>query len=628
MVGGFKSSDPIVKFSLKQLKQGNTIEREVAIATAICIFKQCPSLEIDSICEGMGHLDIESEVLDQCADIMAAMAGSSPTPSPKTKSSDDEPVDLPTGNVDPSYTPDDQTRSISDMYLLHYSFKTRTVNTPFSSSDEHIARMALLCVGQNNCRRLRRLENWLLWSSSYWRKGDEGDVRTLLSKLGDAIDVDLKSVNRMGKEAALDVIGNRYNCRDAQRKDDLLEFEKKTMRSVISRLHSFQGMQTIAKRMGDYLMVDPDEDLDNNEGELVFSNITWNLNTGKSYAPRRESLATRSIRMNWSEPTRAAKERWQAYLDGLGFSQETNTFLKRSFGYTSLGLGTVKRFWWFRGVGDTSKSTIIHLIAKSLDKYTESTNTATWLYKAGGQSGHTDNIASLQGCRMVYADDFPQVCRFDDSLLKQVTSGGVPMHASAKGEKGFTFKIRFGLFCSSNFDPLLSEEDDAAMNRLTTLTFKSIVKNKNTKFVDEYLQDHDNRLAILSWVMEGAMEYLKHGFGEEPEEVKASRLEFRADQVSLSDQINQLVVKGPTSMKGGLSLSLLLKELTKFQHDTRQKTHFSSRAVSKAVKKLFNVESKSSNSQTLFPGLRLRQEEKNDVDDRLDWKPTTEADYE
>jgi P4 family phage/plasmid primase-like protien len=607
MAGEYKSSDPIVKFSLKTLKKGEDIERAAAIRVAVCIFKETPELDLESICEGIGHPDILEEVQELCAGVLAEKLAEDSANEDDTKDKDDD-LDLPGGNSDPEYTSSEVDQSVSDLYSAKYSFVSRERATAFGASDEQLARMAVYCIGQNNCRRLRTHESWLVWTGSHWRKCDEGDIRSLLAKLGQAVESDCKAAKKMSdkdKYQALEIVQKRYGIRDASTVEKVLEQEIKTMQRMVSRIQSLPGLQAISRRMGDFLMVDANK-LDQNECELVFNNLAWNAETGQTYRPRRESLATRGIEMNWSEPTTLAQERWKAYLDSLGFDEETLKFLKLSFGYASLGSGSEKRFWWFRGQGDTSKTTIIQLVARCLDSYAEVTQTPLWLSKGGSRPGHTDDLAALQGSRLVYADEFPKSSRFDDSLLKQITSGASPMRASEKGEKGITFKINFALFCSSNFDPQLAEDDEAAMRRLTTLTFKHKVAKKDKNFVSKYVADQDNRLAILKWVMEGAVEYLKNGLGEEPEMVKDSRAEFSSNQVSVSDQLQQLVVMGPSSQP--LRLRDLLKDLNNLQQETRQRVHFTERQIIKTLLELYKVEGKKVDGHTVFDGLRLRDQ--------------------
>src|SRR5690606_14196397 len=120
------------------------------------------------------------------------------------------------------------------------------------------------------------------------------------------------------------------------------------------------------------------------------------------------------------------------YLNGLELDEngETLEYLRRSFGYAATGRGTEKRFWWFRGITDTSKSTLIQLVAKCLDQYAATTMSSQWCQQRAQSMGHTEDIAKLRARRLVTADEFEKNAKFNESLLKKMTAGTGEISAS------------------------------------------------------------------------------------------------------------------------------------------------------------------------------------------------------
>lgn len=503
---------------------------------------------------------------------------------------------------------------MSDAYERKFSFFNRHKDTMFGESDTDIGYIAFCCFGEQTCHRLRKSVEWLKWNGSVWKNAEIGDIRSLLRQLALIIENEAKSLssgfnyNDIIKASMISAWTTR-NHAGAMAVEQVVKFitdEIERMFKMVSKLNSQHGATTIAGTMGDYLMVEQ-SDLDENQDEIVFNNIAYNVADDTWHEPRQQSLATRSMGIDYAEPSLEAQTRWADYIGALGFDEQTLQFLKRSFGFACLGRGgTEKRFWWFRGETNTCKSTLIELVAQSMGTYVETTNANAWLSKGPGKgNGHNDEIAQLRGARLVKADEFPKNASFDDAVMKQCTSGSGMIHASHKGEKGFEFRPRFALFFASNFDPKINEDDAASIARLTALTFKHVIpKDKQDRnYVQNFLSSHDNKLAIIKWLLEGARDFILSGLGDEPAQVGESRDEFIEEQVSVGQQLQTILAWDNDSI---VSLTDIMEALAELQKKTRQFCFFNRRQIGGTMKKLFtNAEVFKSSGDIKYRGLRF-----------------------
>lgn len=521
------------------------------------------------------------------------------------KSSSKSLLEVTEGTEDPEI-PSDSYPILGARYNEFYSFSKRKPTTLYNAKDDSLARMAVALFAKEKVLLVQETLNWYVWNRYKWETANIGAVRRLLSEMGDVINQDITNIRKMPLKEAHVVIKTRHNKTDPDDIQKAYEFEMATMHQMVDKLHSKSGQDHVAALIGDRV-TQKALSLDTNTDEVVFTNKSWNAQSNAFTTPKPSSLNTKSIDLPWSEPTEQARKNWQSYLNALGFSPETLTFLQRSFGYTMLGRGSAKRFWWFRGESNTGKTTLIEIVANCMGSYRKVTDPMMWLHKTGNFSGgHNDDVAALSGCRMVTADEFPQNSRFDASMLKRATAGGGKITASRKGEKGTDFAILFGLYCSSNFDPYIDEGDEAALNRLTSLTFKAVVppEDRVEQFPKKFVEYGDNAMAVLEWCMKGARDYIYDGFGPEPEEVTKSREEYKADQLSLGDQL-AVFIEPETNRKLSVSAADIRSALTTYQNRTKQTIKYSNKQLSSLLKDRFGAESCKSHGVTMYKGIKI-----------------------
>jgi P4 family phage/plasmid primase-like protien len=604
----FKKSikDPVAVSHIDNILKGEETTEENAKAACIAFLAKFPDTDIHSLCEAMGWESLFESIQSMRQAEIERDILSPETTKPGSKAPS---LEIPEGDIEPEPLAD---ITLADRFKQQYSFRNRSATTRFGCTDAKLSSMAFVLFGEDSCVRIQETRTWLRWVGHKWEECDEGHIRQNLDEVALLLEQDMKATKKRYSQAhsggdfeILAILKGRYSMPEDVNLDSVRELflaEMERVQTMVSRLESLVGRNAIIEMMGDRL-VKSIKCLDTNTDEIVFTNTAWNAATGVFYPPRRSSLATRSTERAWRTPSVESRENWKHYLEGLGFDTDTMTYLQRCFGYTLLGRGTAKKYWWFRGETHTSKTTTVQLVAKCVGSYVETTQAKMWLAKGNNANGHTDELARLRGCRMVTADEFPKVSRLDDALVKQVTSGGAPMSASRKGEKGFTFDIYFAMFFSSNYDPFIAEDDAALIARLTALTFKTKVEKIDPEFVKKYLSAGDNALAVLAWCMEGASDFIREGFGEEPLEIKTSREEYQKEQSSIGEQLHEVIAINPGKKAFANDIKIAL---VAYQKATRQNVIFSDRQLSKAIETLFSVTpQRGTNGRRVYHGLEI-----------------------
>lgn len=496
--------------------------------------------------------------------------------------------------------------------IYSYGRVTASAHTKVSPLPLDVGLMLRRCLRHLIRRDIKESDKFYVWNGSVWQESVIEHVREMTRQVLDALVSDTKKVRSIwtstnpmlepGKQGIRNVFRGRYIIPAEVNVDEMIDAELETRAKVANVLKG-----TMAAPMSRFLsgceLIKPD-DLDANVDEVVFNTMKWSVRTGLFSPSTPDLMPTKSIGADFEEPDQEARAAFKAQLDMYEVKEETITFLKRSLGYALLGRASEKRFWWIRGITNTRKSTLLDLVYKCVGTYGQSPSPVMWTDEDKSTS-HTDELSALRGARFVWSDEFKQRARFKDDLLKKVTSGMGTLRASEKKEKGFTFRPRFALFCSSNYDPYTGG-DEALLARLTPVTFeKQIeVEVRDPEFSNKFVAHGKNRFAILEWLLEGAREYYEYGLPEVAEVTKA-RKEYVEEQASVDKQLEDILEY--TGTEKSLSFSVIKQTLAEYQRRTKQTMHTTDTALGRILKKVFPETSISPDtSKRAYLGLVVR----------------------
>lgn len=182
-------------------------------------------------------------------------------------------------------------------------------------------------------------------------------------------------------------------------------------------------------------------------------------------------------------------------------------YVQRWCGYLLTGCTLEQVFLIASGAGSNGKSTLLNVLREILGDYARDTPIATFLERDRGAA--TNDLAALQGARLVLANEGNRNDALDSALVKKMT-GGDPITARFLHKEFVTFTPQFKPVIISNHMPEIDATDPAIWRRTQILPFT------RTFGADERDSSLPHKLAveaagILRWAVEGAKAWYKTG---------------------------------------------------------------------------------------------------------------------
>lgn len=373
---------------------------------------------------------------------------------------------------------------------------------------------------------------WFRWDGQLYERCSAIEVQALLLPIAGAL-------------AAL--LPEQYRCEfdEGEEAGGPLKGEFQAQRVFLKRCKSSRSGASIVAEAKCMRNV-PWTAFDRDDFLVSFSDCVLDLRTGQRHAPSPGFFLTRGIRHPFVLPSPEQLARWQAYLDSLGLEPAVVGYMQRLFGYALTGAGTEKAFAWLFGESDSGKSTFAEVISEAFDGYAARIESTAWMRTRGDSgSGHTDSLMPVAGARLVWCDEVKQGSRFDESRMKQATSGCGQMRLSAKGEKGVDVRSRFLLTFTTDVLPSASEGDSGLFNRMRQIRFGAPVAHKVVGFAAALVAEV--RPAIMLWLLAGAQAWQAGGLGVEPKALADARADYADEQAWLRHELEELYEVAPAA---------------------------------------------------------------------------------
>jgi P4 family phage/plasmid primase-like protien len=316
----------------------------------------------------------------------------------------------------------------------------------------------------------------------------------------------------------------------ADDEDDGKKDPHKTQRKFLNRIKSsargaaLQVTKSRSQRRSDRF--------DQNDRELVFSDVRLDLETGKTTPNAPDSFVTKALPWAYAPASATARDAWQAFLTKTGLAPDVLEFIQRGFGAAATGLCSEKAFFYFFGQSGTMKTTFAELVARTLDCYSARCDSKIFMTRRKDTGGHTDDLMSLPAARLVHCDETRETDRLDSAQIKRMTSGHgrSTLRLSAKGEKGRDVTIKFLVVFTSEHLARVDCDDRGLHARQKIVKFERVLSEseRDPRFVERHFDLL--RPAIVEWLIAGARAWLAGGLGVEPESVRQAGDENRKNQ--------------------------------------------------------------------------------------------------
>jgi len=122
---------------------------------------------------------------------------------------------------------------------------------------------------------------------------------------------------------------------------------------------------------------------------------------------------------------------------------------------------------------------------------------------------HPTEIARLKSVRLVIAQETQKGRRWDETKLKTLTSSD-PLSGRFMRQDLFDFIPTHNLLIGGNHKPSLSAVNEAIRRRLMLILFKVVIAKPDPDFAEKLVPEYP---AILRWMVQGCLEYLRDGLG-------------------------------------------------------------------------------------------------------------------
>jgi putative DNA primase/helicase len=197
---------------------------------------------------------------------------------------------------------------------------------------------------------------------------------------------------------------------------------------------------------------------------------------------------------------------WDRFLDeATGGDIELIGFLRRFAGYALSGLTTEQCLLFIAGLGGNGKSVLINTIKKIMGTYATVAAMATFTSRFN--DAHPEELASLDGARLVVASETKVGKQWDEVRIKSLT-GGDTVRAHFMRQDSFTFTPKFKLMFVGNSTPELSHLDEAMRRRFHLAEFNHTPANPDK---DLELKLEGEWPPILRWMIDGNLEWQEFG---------------------------------------------------------------------------------------------------------------------
>lgn len=250
-------------------------------------------------------------------------------------------------------------------------------------------------------------------------------------------------------------------------------------------------------------------DFDDMPGFIVASNGVIDLANGALLPHDPARLTTKCLPTAYQPGAEAP--RFKAFLERVQPDAEVRRYLQRYLGQALHGQRAEQVMGWWHGRGRNGKSVLADTLLGLLPGYAVECPATTFLTddKRAPNAPRPD-LLRLQGARLVIGSEAADGRRLDSVLLKRLT-GDATLTVRGLYKAETTFPITFNMVVLTNPWPRADESDDALWARNVRVPFPvQIPSAEQVKKLHELLLAEEAR-GILSWLVQGAVDYTSHG---------------------------------------------------------------------------------------------------------------------
>lgn len=353
-------------------------------------------------------------------------------------------------------------------------------------------------------RYVSELDMFIEWTGSSWRRSDFASVvekaKVVLRRISDEADI----------------------CQD--------ETIRKALRSHASNsLNRSRLMAACELAKTDLRLRVPHRRLDSKPFLLPVANGVIDLKAGKLIKGKRQDFMTRASPVAY-DPAATCPQFKRFLFDVVGKDKRYAEYVCRLMGYLLTGMTTEQKFYFAHGVGANGKSTLFAVIRELLGPDLVSALPADSLMLKIRGRGATNDLARLDGVRVVLSNEIQEGSQFDEPLLKALTGGDV-VTARFLYREFVDYVPKFKLLIAGNHLPLIKGDDIGIWRRVEYLPFTVQIapEDRDPKLLDKLKRELPG---ILALAVRGCTRWVKDGL-QQPDVIKTASAMYRSEMDTL-----------------------------------------------------------------------------------------------
>ncbi|WP_051236102.1 phage/plasmid primase, P4 family [Ottowia thiooxydans] len=359
-------------------------------------------------------------------------------------------------------------------------------------------------------------QGWHIWNGLNWVRDGESQI----------MEIAKEAVRSMSTHSAF------VQNEDAQRKwlgHVKISLQLSRLKAMLELAQSHPALSVSPTMLNSHPML------------LGVANGVIELKTGRLRLARKEDLLTTHSPIQFDPNAKCPK--FHAFLlTTFSGDKKLMAYIQRVVGYALSGETSEQAYFFLHGSGANGKSTLLNVIAELLGQGLVKTIQPESLM--ANRSSTTNDLARLQGARVVLSNETESGTRLNEALVKQMT-GGERITARFLYMEHFEFVPQFKLFVAGNHKPAIVGRDNGIWRRVKTIPFEvSIPPNmRNPKLGEELKAELPG---ILNWALKGYQDWKKNGLSE-PSVISDAIAEYRNEMDIIGQWLENDCVKDPAA---------------------------------------------------------------------------------
>jgi putative DNA primase/helicase len=305
------------------------------------------------------------------------------------------------------------------------------------------------------------------------------------------------------------------------------------------------------------LVVMPDR-LDADPCLLNVGNGIVDLRTGELHPHSRDALCTKLCKGNYRPAAPALI--FTAFLQRIFRSRlGLIPYLQKVLGYASTGRTDEQKFFLLHGGGANGKSTLLDVASYVLGDY--ATKAAEGLLMCRKDSAHPTELADLAGARLVVAAETEEGKRLNSARMKDLT-GEKTLKTRRMHSDFYSVTITQKFFICTNHTPAVTDDSHGFWRRVDLLAFLETIDlaERDADLPAKLQAECDG---ILTWIVQGAVQWFREGLGRPPE-VETATEEYRRNADGLGEFVRECCQE---DAKAEVPFSFLYDAYTRWSRD-------------------------------------------------------------